>query len=106
VFVAFVLAVVLIFQRSPPTNRSSEVMRKNLLKVSSGFRQLGFIGAFGIAVYILTASRDDSKGFSTWGIVFLFLWGGFVVWCYFWAARWYRRKADAPSVITKRQDGK
>jgi hypothetical protein len=106
VFVAFVLAIVLIFRKLPQANRSSDEIRRNLLKASSGVRRLGFIGAFGIAVYILTASRDDFKGFSTWGIVLLFLWAGFVVWCYFWAARWYRRKADAPSVITKHEDGK
>jgi hypothetical protein len=105
VFVAFVLAIILIFRKLPPTTRSTDEIRRNLLEASSGFRRLGFIGAFGIAVYILTASREDFKGISTWGIVLLFLRGGFVVWCYFWAARWYRRKADAPSVVTKHEEG-
>jgi hypothetical protein len=106
VFLAFVLAITFIFRKLPATNKSSDEIRRNLLKASSGFRRLGFIGAFGIAAYILTASRDDFKGFSTWGIVLLFLWGGFVVWCYFWAAKWYRRKADTPSVIAKHEGGK
>ena len=101
VFAAFVLAITLVFRKLPPLARSDEEVHRGLLKASSGFRRLGLFGAFGIIAYILTSSRDEFKGIPTWGIVLIYLWGGFVVWCYLWAARWYKRKADASSVNTK-----
>ena len=103
VFAAFVLAITLIFRKLPvPANE----VHTGLVKASSGLRRLGFIGAFGIIVYILTSSRNDVRGISTWGVVLIYLWGGFVVWCYFWAARWYKRKADQSAVGTKQEEGK
>jgi len=103
-FVAFVLAITLVFRKLRPPTRSPDEVHKGLLNASSGFRRLGFIGAFGIVVYILTSSRDDFRGIATWGIVLIYLWGAFIVWCYFWAARSYRRKANASSLITKQRE--
>jgi hypothetical protein len=104
VFVGAIALITLTFRNLPPSAKNSEQINGNLLKASSAFRRLGFIGAFGIAVYTLTASRDDFKGFPTWGIVLLYLWGGLVVWCCFWAARWYKRTANASPVNTKQRD--
>ena len=79
-------------------------MPSNLLKASSSFRRLGLSGSVGFVVYVLTSSRDDFKGIPTWGIALVYVLGAFVVWCYLWAARWYRRKAEALSGGTKNED--
>jgi hypothetical protein len=102
VFAAFVLAVIVLFGKFPPPTTSSEETQRNLLRVSSALRQLGLFGAVGFLVYVLTSSRSDFQGMPTWEIVLLYVWGAFVVGCYLWGARWYRRKAHASSVATKR----
>jgi hypothetical protein len=105
VFAAFVIAIALLSRKLPPSTASTDQTQRNLLRLSSGLRRLGLLGAVGFVVYVLTSSRSDFQGIPTWGIVLLYVWGAFVVGCYFWGARWYKRKADSLSVAAKKNQG-
>jgi hypothetical protein len=106
VFAAFVLTIALLLRKLPPAHTSADEAQRNLLRVSSGLRRLGIFGAVGLVVYILTSSRSDFSSIPAWGIVLMYIWGGFVVWCYLWGARWYKRKANELLVDTKKDPGK
>lgn len=106
VLVGYVLAVVLIFRKLPPPTMTQHEVQRNLLKVSHRLRRLGLMGAVGFALFVLSFSRDEFKGIPNWGIVILFLWGAFVVWCYLWGTRWYKRKAEETSVSTDKGQGR
>jgi RsiW-degrading membrane proteinase PrsW (M82 family) len=106
VFVGAVALIVLAFRKLPQPPVPPDEIQRNLLKTATGLRRLGFIGVVGFVVSILSFSRDEFKGLPDWGVVIAFLWGGFVVWCYFWGARWCKRKAEELSAGMKRDLGK
>jgi len=44
---------------------------------------------------ILGLFSGDFKAVPIWGVVLMFAWGGFLIWCSFRGARWYEEKAGA-----------
>jgi hypothetical protein len=105
VFVGAVALIALAFRKLPPPTRDPREIEDGLLRASASARRLGFLYIFGFAMAIVGLFTGEFKNFPIWGIVLLFLWGGFLIWAAFRGAKCFKTKGKL-SKENRREEAK
>ena len=105
---AYFAANMLILPRLPRPKMTSQEIHFSMQKVASSYRRLAVMSTFGLTLttLMLLLTRFRLQGLPGWAVVLTLLWAWFLLGCYFWCARWYRRKAEETLVGTDKGQGK
>jgi RsiW-degrading membrane proteinase PrsW (M82 family) len=97
VLLACILIGAIALPRLPPLTRGPKQIYAIQQKAGKPFRRLGYLFIGGFVVTLFNYLSGGLKGMPPWGAVFMFCWGGFLIWGCFWMAKRYESSVASRS---------
>jgi hypothetical protein len=92
VFATAIVLLVIILAKMPPSSKEPQKINNDLLRASASVHRLGLLYIFGFALTIVGLFSGEFKELPVWGVVLMFVWGGFLIWACFRGAKWYKAR--------------